>query len=198
MFSACENVSGSARPSASSERRLDPLHRDVVPAREEEEATELRRELRQIGVRLLLRQSLIRAVHALETLLRTASIPHDLREACFHAGCGMRLARVVEERDRGFEVRAGFLWPCADLRHDPCALVQIGLQHRIVCQVDRALVGVLRLFVGGERRCALGRAHEHLAGFVADRARIVVVRGGAVRVEIVRCEHLHDLFFVTE
>ena len=108
MFSACEKVSGSAQALGQLQRRLDPLHGDVVLAREEEEATELRRERARSASGSSCERASIRTVHALEAILRTASVPHDLREPCRDAGGSGCVAPLLsKELDRLLEVSCG-------------------------------------------------------------------------------------------
>ena len=65
--------------------------------------------------------------------------------------------------------------------------------QRVVGELDGALERTLGIVGRGERRGALRRAREPVARVRLDRARVRVVRLGAVGVEQVRGDHLGDL-----
>jgi hypothetical protein len=76
--------------------------------------------------------------------------------------------------------------------------VQVGLLAGVVRQLECTPVRVLGLGVGGERGGALGGPDEHLARLGSDLVRVGIVRRGAVRIEVVRCDDLHHLVLVSE
>jgi hypothetical protein len=105
----------------------------------------------------------------------------------------MRGARRLEEGDRALEVRAGLVRAGSNRSRRPGSLVQLGLNERLVRQLDRALECPLRLGVRRQRRGPFPSPEEHLAGFRTDPLSVGIVGGGRVRVEVMRGDDLDRL-----
>ena len=78
------------------QRGLDAPRTDLAVAEEEGESADLRRELREIGVGLVLREQLEGLVHDRQAVAKPAKVPHALRGAGGDARRGMRLPRLFE------------------------------------------------------------------------------------------------------
>ena len=178
------------------ERGLDSIHRAVRIAGEVGKATELRGEHGRVLVELLGREHLEGPVHVFERLLEPAPIPHDLGEPSRHPRRGVRLACALEEGDRLLKVSSGLVGAGADSRHQAGALVQVGLDQKVVGELERALERALRLHGRTERAGALRGAEEHPERRRADLFAIWVVRARTVGIEVVGRYDFDDLILL--
>ena len=132
------------------ERRLDAFARELEVAVEEHEPTDLRHQRREILVRSVLREDLVGAVHRLEPLLEAPAVPHDLCQAGRDASSLVCCTGRLEESNRSLEMRRRLVGARTRVGHHAGVLVEVGLNERVVGQLDRPLERALGLRVGGE------------------------------------------------
>src|SRR5437899_8654241 len=108
----------------------------------------------------------------------------------------MREADRLEARDRLLVVRGRRGGMTCGPGHLAGTLVELGSPERIGGEIDRLLEVVQRLLARGERGRAFPCAGEQLPRLVPDAARVLRVRDGVERGQVVRRQDLDELVLV--
>ena len=175
------------------EGELDPLSREVVIADSVLADADPIGQIGKILVWLVAGDDGERPLHPLEPLLDVAGPPLDVGEAAGDPCRCMCVAFLLVEGDRALEEPDRRIRTAAFPGRLAAANEQARLRARLVGELCRLLEVALRLLVGAQRRRALARTGEVLAGFGPDLSRVLRVRRRPVGVHVVGGDDLDDL-----